>query len=636
MEDFFLMLTTIIIFAGQLLGIWCIMEPLIKEKRNTTLILKLLEDFNLTDINNQIRLYTEGQTEAYFLKHEFELISCIKTIEERAKKCEILKEHIANLDNDAVKIRLNTSINEYLSCDIGVQHFNLNKLYELQTKLKLLKELKLEEWPTVLYDDKIIVKSRQALQNYDSIKYFKQTNSLMLAVEKIQSNAFRVAILNKYHKSNDYSFMLSDIVKLLKYYANYSILIQYISSAGNCLDTRFLYISVDEIYHLRDNPQALMTKAEYNKQQKEVIKTNFEERQRKYYERINAIVDEANNITETLVIKSQEITINDLITKLYNIVPNIDSLKINSSEERRGIAEKALAQIELTMNNIIAENNMLLDYYSSSDFKRIQVTCEEMMSAQYDFNQYITIKAAQISNLLGLRITRNETSVLNNYNYIRPYKKSLSPFIAEVSAQVFSSAENAPIDYVIKYFYSDKSKHIEQIQSLQSLLGELETLEEARQIIERQKETFKVYLTEVPSYILEKDTLGFYQRLGFARIDEAILTAEYKFSYTSAGLNVQKTFSVPMTKDNIVALIRKLETFSVKKEQRRLMTPKLRQQIKQRDNYTCCLCGNSIHKEPNLLLEVDHIIPIAKGGLTEESNLQTLCWKCNRSKGAKM
>ncbi|WP_411815422.1 HNH endonuclease [Kurthia gibsonii] len=39
---------------------------------------------------------------------------------------------------------------------------------------------------------------------------------------------------------------------------------------------------------------------------------------------------------------------------------------------------------------------------------------------------------------------------------------------------------------------------------------------------------------------------------------------------------------------------------------------------------------------PNLLLEIDHIIPISKGGMSSEDNLQTLCWKCNRSKGAKI
>lgn len=71
-------------------------------------------------------------------------------------------------------------------------------------------------------------------------------------------------------------------------------------------------------------------------------------------------------------------------------------------------------------------------------------------------------------------------------------------------------------------------------------------------------------------------------------------------------------------------------------DQRKLMTPQLREQVLIRDNYTCQLCGNSRENEPNLLLEVDHIVPIAKGGLTEIDNLQTLCWKCNRSKSAKV
>ena len=66
------------------------------------------------------------------------------------------------------------------------------------------------------------------------------------------------------------------------------------------------------------------------------------------------------------------------------------------------------------------------------------------------------------------------------------------------------------------------------------------------------------------------------------------------------------------------------------KKQRAAMTQDLREAIKKRDNYTCCKCGNSVFKEPNLLLEVDHIIPVSKGGLTVESNLQTLCWRCNR------
>ncbi len=78
-----------------------------------------------------------------------------------------------------------------------------------------------------------------------------------------------------------------------------------------------------------------------------------------------------------------------------------------------------------------------------------------------------------------------------------------------------------------------------------------------------------------------------------------------------------------------------IEKKKTMKYQRSLMTQKLREQIKQRDNYMCQICGNSVSIEPNLLLEIDHIIPISKGGITEETNLQTLCWKCNRKKGGK-
>ena len=58
----------------------------------------------------------------------------------------------------------------------------------------------------------------------------------------------------------------------------------------------------------------------------------------------------------------------------------------------------------------------------------------------------------------------------------------------------------------------------------------------------------------------------------------------------------------------------------------------LREWILKRDNYTCRQCGNSITIEPNLLLEVDHITPVSKWGPSIPENLQTLCWRCNRTK----
>lgn len=59
----------------------------------------------------------------------------------------------------------------------------------------------------------------------------------------------------------------------------------------------------------------------------------------------------------------------------------------------------------------------------------------------------------------------------------------------------------------------------------------------------------------------------------------------------------------------------------------------LRQAVFERDNYTCQYCGHSGNEAD---LEVDHIIPICKGGNNDMRNLCTACKTCNRKKGAKI
>ncbi len=49
-----------------------------------------------------------------------------------------------------------------------------------------------------------------------------------------------------------------------------------------------------------------------------------------------------------------------------------------------------------------------------------------------------------------------------------------------------------------------------------------------------------------------------------------------------------------------------------------------------RDGGRCRRCQRAIN------LEMDHIVPVSKGGRTEESNLQVLCRRCNRVKSRKM
>lgn len=68
---------------------------------------------------------------------------------------------------------------------------------------------------------------------------------------------------------------------------------------------------------------------------------------------------------------------------------------------------------------------------------------------------------------------------------------------------------------------------------------------------------------------------------------------------------------------------------SIERVERAKVSKELRQEIFERDGYTCVNCG-STKKES---LEIDHIMPISKGGKTEPGNLQTLCHDCNIRKG---
>ena len=76
-----------------------------------------------------------------------------------------------------------------------------------------------------------------------------------------------------------------------------------------------------------------------------------------------------------------------------------------------------------------------------------------------------------------------------------------------------------------------------------------------------------------------------------------------------------------------------LEKYNAK-EQRKLMNKELKNKIKIRDNYTCKKCGKYMPDEVGL--QIDHIIPIKKGGKSIESNLQVLCDKCNSKKSTKI
>ena len=68
------------------------------------------------------------------------------------------------------------------------------------------------------------------------------------------------------------------------------------------------------------------------------------------------------------------------------------------------------------------------------------------------------------------------------------------------------------------------------------------------------------------------------------------------------------------------------------KTPRILIPQSVREYVYKRDKYQCQSCGEN-HTETQLT--IDHIIPLARGGANDISNLQTLCFTCNRQKSDK-
>ncbi len=66
-------------------------------------------------------------------------------------------------------------------------------------------------------------------------------------------------------------------------------------------------------------------------------------------------------------------------------------------------------------------------------------------------------------------------------------------------------------------------------------------------------------------------------------------------------------------------------------KKRKPTSKRLRFEVFARDGFTCQYCGRT---PPAVVLEVDHVVPVAADGKTTEDNLITACEDCNAGKGA--
>jgi hypothetical protein len=75
--------------------------------------------------------------------------------------------------------------------------------------------------------------------------------------------------------------------------------------------------------------------------------------------------------------------------------------------------------------------------------------------------------------------------------------------------------------------------------------------------------------------------------------------------------------------------LRAPEVQPMSRKPRKAVSKRTRFEVFKRDNFTCAYCGK---KPPDVMLELDHLVPVSTGGSNVVSNLVTSCEACNRGK----
>lgn len=282
-------------------------------------------------------------------------------------------------------------------------------------------------------------------------------------------------------------------------------------------------------------------------------------------------------------------------------------------------------------------------YFNSEEFQNLRGATKNLIDDHNAIVKYVAEMRSQNAFQLGFSRSGEYAcyaSFANKsvWNYRRDkHIPEYAPLVQQASLAVVRRASEEPIKYLMKYF-SIKAD-IDTLAHVQRVSENISRLEEAIANLQEREHAIvsKMNPPDVIRYCYMRE---FWNRLGIQLSPIAVPYAVYKFQYISAGGNSSQETEIVLTTPVLDALSeelgQKIKWKQSATSQRALVTSHLRQKIKQRDNYTCQTCGLSIDKEPNLLLEIDHIIPVSKGGLSTLDNLQTLCWKCNRSKGNKI
>lgn len=281
-------------------------------------------------------------------------------------------------------------------------------------------------------------------------------------------------------------------------------------------------------------------------------------------------------------------------------------------------------------------------YFKSESFLAIKNKIAKYTNDCNELNMHIEDLKSTYSVIKTINYGEGSLSDTSSYNMSRKHWKNeiSSDLVHKCSGSVVKNASNQPFKYICKYFNIKSDE--KTLENFEEVLNNFSAVEQGKYLLKNMRDDIISSISgSINPWVLNFHKKRIEKELGFQEIDLSDLYFPvYSFQYVSAGGNSSTKFDIKFDTiqiENFVNYLAELVKFRKSVQgQRALMTSRLREEIKQRDNYTCQICSLSVRDERNLLLEIDHIVPLSKGGVTSEDNLQTLCWKCNRSKGSKI
>lgn len=227
------------------------------------------------------------------------------------------------------------------------------------------------------------------------------------------------------------------------------------------------------------------------------------------------------------------------------------------------------------------------------------------IKAMFDINQRYTFEDVQNCNIMG--VYDNE----NFYNNIAPEDYLIYDLVYT----------QAKVKKAIKIAQENKMKYDKYIFEINTMVipgkYDVETAPNSKRLLEKER--------KIISYMVQKPITNFslYVHLRLTNI-----VGDYQASKNA-------TFYPEQIEELIKRINQRSGEYFLDKDiwnsicavERGKVSNKLRFSIYERDGYRCRKCGRSTDD-----LEIDHILPISKGGKSIPDNLQTLCHSCNYQK----